>query len=123
MKLTKFGILVNKTTSLFTSIRDSKISRGCAKILEIVDGRGGKFWGPILENPERRGIIRQIPSVGGGVWIFSGTTQFEVFKGCYFFCYCLERAAKITQIAQITNFSTSEFNLGMIMVTPMGMKQ
>ena len=54
MKLTKFGILVNKTTSLFTSIRDSKISRGCAKILEIAEGRwgGGKFWGPILENSE-----------------------------------------------------------------------
>ena len=51
MKLTKFGILVNKTTSLFTSIRDSNISRGCAKI---------------LENPEGREVIRQIPSVGGG---------------------------------------------------------
>ena len=33
MKLTKFGTLVNKTTYLFTSIRDSNISRGCAKIL------------------------------------------------------------------------------------------
>ena len=65
MKLTKFGILVNETTSLFTSIRDSKISRGCEKILEIPEGRGGKFWGPILENPEGRGVIRQIPSVGG----------------------------------------------------------
>ena len=41
MKLTKFGTLVNKTTSLFISIRDSKISRGCAKILEIPEGRGG----------------------------------------------------------------------------------
>ena len=71
MKLTKFGILVNKTTSLFTSIRDSKISRGCAKILEILEGRGGEgrgvnFGGPILENPEGRGVIQQIPSVGGG---------------------------------------------------------
>ena len=66
MKLTKFGILGNKTTSLFTSVRDSKISRGCAKILEILEGRGGgKFGGPILENPEGRGVIRQIPSVGG----------------------------------------------------------
>ena len=66
MKLTKFGILVNKTTSLFTSIRDSKISRECAKILEIPEGRGGgKFWGPILENPEEGGVIRQIPSLGG----------------------------------------------------------
>ena len=46
MKLTKFGILVNKTTSLFTSIRDSKISRGCAKILEILEGRGGHTADP-----------------------------------------------------------------------------
>ena len=71
MKLTKFGILVNKTTYLFTSIRDNKISRGCAKSLEIPEGRGGgKFWGPILENPEGRGVIRQIPSRGGGYGYF-----------------------------------------------------
>ena len=75
MKLTKFGILVNKTTSLFTSIRDSKISRGCAKILEIPEGRGGKFWGAILENPEVRGSHTANP-FRWGVWIFSGTTQF-----------------------------------------------
>ena len=74
MKLTKFGILVNKTTSLFTSIRDSKISRGCAKILEIPEGRGGKFWGSILENSEGRGGHTANP-FRGGVWIFSGTTQ------------------------------------------------
>ena len=57
MKLTKFDILENKTTSLFTSIRDSNISRGSAKILEIPEGRGGegKFWEPILENQKRRG--------------------------------------------------------------------
>ena len=66
MKLTKFGILVNKTTSLFTSIRDSKISRGCAKILEIPEGRRGKFWGPILENPEGRGGHTANPFRGGG---------------------------------------------------------
>ena len=41
MRLTKFGIVVKKTTSLFTSIRDSKISRGCAKTLKIPEGRGG----------------------------------------------------------------------------------
>ena len=67
MKLTKFGILQNKTTSLFTSIiRDSKISRGCAKILEIPEGRRGKFWGPILENPEGRGGHTANPFRGGG---------------------------------------------------------
>ena len=69
MKLTKFGILVNKTTSLFTSIRDSKISRGCAKILEIPEGRRGggvNFGGPILENPEERGGHTANPFHGGG---------------------------------------------------------
>ena len=70
MKLTKFGILVNKTTSLFTSIRDSKISRGCAKILEIPEGRGCKFWGPILENPEGRGGHTANPFRGGAMDIF-----------------------------------------------------
>ena len=74
MKLPKFGILVNKTVHLFTSIRDSNISKGCAKILEIPEGRGGKFWGLILKNPEGRGVIGQIPSVGV-VWIFSGTVE------------------------------------------------
>ena len=47
MKLTKFGILVNETTSLFTSIiRDSKISRGCEKILENPEGKGGHTANP-----------------------------------------------------------------------------
>ena len=50
MTLTKCGTLVNKTTYLFTSMRDSNNSRGCAKILEILEGRGGgvnfggQFW-------------------------------------------------------------------------------
>ena len=54
MKLTKCGTLVNKTTNLFSSMRDSNNSRGCAKILEIWKG-GAKFWGPILEIPEGGG--------------------------------------------------------------------
>ena len=73
MKLTKFGILVDKTTSLSTSIRDSKISRGCAKILEILEERwGGKFWGPILENPEGKGgsYGKSLPWRGGGYGYF-----------------------------------------------------
>ena len=37
--------------------------------------RGGKVWGLISENPEARGVIQQVPSVGV-VWIFSGTTQY-----------------------------------------------
>ena len=44
MKLTKFGI-----------IKDSNNSRGCAKIWVIHEGKGVKFWRPILENPEGRG--------------------------------------------------------------------
>ena len=40
MKPPKFGILVNKTTYLFTSVK-SNISRGCAKILEIPEGSVG----------------------------------------------------------------------------------
>ena len=73
MKLPKFGILVNKTTYLFTSVK-SNISRGCVKILEILEGSGGggegvNFGGWFWK------IIWQIPSVGV-VWIFSaGTTQ------------------------------------------------
>ena len=39
-------------------------------------GEGGEFCGPILENPEGRGVIRQIPFVGV-VWLFSGTTQLQ----------------------------------------------
>ena len=70
MKLTKFGILVNKTSSLFTSIRDSNISRGCAKILEIPEGKGGKFWVPILENPEGKGVHTANSFRGGGTDIF-----------------------------------------------------
>ena len=70
MKLPKFGILVNKTSYLFTSIRDSNISRGCAKILEILEGRGGKSWEPILENPEGRRGHMAISFCGGGTNIF-----------------------------------------------------
>ena len=43
--------------------KESHISNGCAKILEILEGRGR--------------VIRQIPSVGL-VWIFSGTTKLSV---------------------------------------------
>ena len=83
MKLTKFGILVKKTTSFFTSIRDSKISRGCVKILEIPEGMGGvNFGGPILESSEGRGVHTANPFHwgGGGVWIFSGTTHCKLAR-------------------------------------------
>ena len=83
MRLTKFGILVKKTTSFFTSIiRDSKISRGCVKILEIPEGRGGvNFGGPILENSGGRGVhTANTVHGGGGVWIFSGTTHCKLAR-------------------------------------------
>ena len=73
MKLPKCGILVNKTTYLFTSIREQYLQEVCENFGNS-GGVGGKFWGLILENPEVRGSIRQIPSVVV-VWIFSGTTQ------------------------------------------------
>ena len=52
MKLAKFGILVNKTTYLFPSIRGSNISRGCGKDLEIPQGMGVNLGGVISENLE-----------------------------------------------------------------------
>ena len=77
MKLTKFGILVNKTTFLFTSIRDTNISRGCAKIMEIPEGsRGGGGGGGILgaEFGKSRGEVKgghtENPFRGGGMDIF-----------------------------------------------------
>ena len=68
MKLTKFGTLVNKTTSLFISIRDSKISRGCVKIFEIPEGRGGgvNFGGQFWKIQRGRGGHTANPFRGGG---------------------------------------------------------
>ena len=87
MKLTKFGILANKTTFSFTSIRESNISRGCAKSLEILEGTGVNFRCRFWKNSEGRGAIRQIPSVGV-VWIFSETTHFSPFNSLDFSGYC-----------------------------------
>ena len=53
-----------------TSIRDSNISRGCGKMLEILEGREGKFSGSILENPEGRGSHTANPFRGGGMDYF-----------------------------------------------------
>ena len=79
MKLTKFGILANKTTFSFTSVRESNISRGCAKILEILEGTGVNFRCRFWKNSEGRGAIRQIPSVRV-VWIFSEEEVTRVFS-------------------------------------------
>lgn len=40
-KVTKIRILVNKTAYLFPFVKDSNISKGCGKILDISDGRWG----------------------------------------------------------------------------------
>ena len=75
MKLTKFGILVNKTTSLFTSVRDSNISRGMCENFGNSGGEGGNFGGKFWKIQRGGGgVIRQIASIGV-VWIFSGTTH------------------------------------------------
>ena len=46
--------------------------------MEFPEGRGGLSWEPILENPEGgRGYTKN--PFRGGVWIFSGTTQYEEY--------------------------------------------
>ena len=78
MKLTKCGTLVNKTTYLFTSMRDSNNSRGCAKILELGGevGGGGEILGANLGRSRWEGVHTANPFHGGGMDI-SGTTQCE----------------------------------------------
>ena len=70
MKLTKFGTLVNKTTPLLTSIRDSNISRVCAEILEIPEGRGVNFGGQFWKIQRGEGGHTENPFCGGGMDIF-----------------------------------------------------
>ena len=80
MKLPTFGILVNRTTYLFTSVK-SNISRGYAKILEIPGG-GVKFWGLILEI-QRGGVHTANPFCGGGMDIFCRNhTMFNTVHKC-----------------------------------------
>jgi len=52
-----------------------EFSKGCLKILEIPGGWGGPHRPSGTEIPGGRGVQNKKPSVGG-VWIFSGTTQF-----------------------------------------------
>ena len=65
MKLTKFGILADKTTSLFTSIRDSNISRGVQKFWKFRRGGGVNFGGRFWKNPEGRGPYGKSLPCGG----------------------------------------------------------
>ena len=71
----KIQYLALKNTLVLVSTRNDNISRGCAKKKwNFRRGGGVHFVRPILENPEGRGVIGKIPSMGGGVWIFYGTT-------------------------------------------------
>ena len=58
----KFGIL-HKENCLYR--RNDNISRGCATKMEFLEGRGGHFCEPILENPEGRGSWEKSFSVRG----------------------------------------------------------
>ena len=46
--------------------------------MEFLEGRGGPFCEPILENPEGRGVIGKIPSVGGMDIFWNYTFSFSV---------------------------------------------
>ena len=98
MKLTKFGILENKTTSLFTSIRDC-IPGGCAKILEIPEGKRGKFWGPILENRGGRGGHTANHFRGGGMDIFWNHTIIR----CIYLSSCVSMSRFRTDLNLISD--------------------
>jgi len=51
------------------------ISRGSEAKMEFPEGRGGLFWEPILENPERGSGHRKNPFRGGGMEIFWNYTM------------------------------------------------
>ena len=54
---------------LQNSIGDSHNPRGCAKILEILEGTGGTFWGLILEHLEGREGHTANPFCGGSYYM------------------------------------------------------
>ena len=65
-----------KNILFLVSTRNDNISRVCAAKTEFPEGRGVRFGSQFLENPEGMGGHRKNPfRGGGGVWIFSGTTQ------------------------------------------------
>ena len=72
MKLTKFGTLVNKTTYLFTSIRDSNISRDCAKILERGEGGANPFRGGGTDIFWNHKIGRRDVELHRQLWVVQG---------------------------------------------------
>ena len=81
---------------VFKASKGHYISRGCEKILEILERRGVYFSGRFWKILRGGGVMRQIPSVVV-VWIFSGTTHYKSnllqkklegrFISVYFFVY------------------------------------
>ena len=75
----KIRYLALKNTLFLVSTRNDNISRGCAKKMEFLEGRGGPFCeADFGKSRGEGGVIGKIPSMGGGVWIFSGTTQYDL---------------------------------------------
>ena len=70
MKRTTFGILVNKTTSLFTSIRNSNISRGVCENFGNSGGEEGLILGADFGKSKGEGGHTANPFRGGGMDIF-----------------------------------------------------
>ena len=65
-----------KNSLFLVSTRNDNISRGCAKKMEISEGRGGPFCeADFGKSRGEREVVGKSPSVGGP-WIFSGTTHF-----------------------------------------------
>ena len=57
--------------------------RGSHRICGKSGGEGGYRFLEKMENPGRRGVLSELPSVVG-VWIFSGTTQYmTTFEGLH----------------------------------------
>ena len=65
---------MNKTTYLFTSIRDSNNSRECVKILEIPEGRGGGHFGGLFWKIQRGGGYTANSFCGGCMDMFWNNT-------------------------------------------------
>ena len=90
MKLTKFDILVNETTYLFTSIRDSNSFTGCAKILEVPEGWGGWILRADFGKSRGEGGHTANPFCGGGMAIFWNHTITKRAQNCvlpWFTCF------------------------------------
>ena len=92
MKLTKFGILANKTTSLFTSIRDSNkklFQGGVQKFWKLRRGGGVNFGGRFWKNPEGRGPYGKSLPWGWYGYFLEPHIIFSPFISLDFSCYCL----------------------------------